>query len=331
MSNNLPLTVACHGYDRVQALRDGTIRAEGIDLRMIDLPVEEIFWRQLHHFEFDVSEVSLSSYVMGRSRDQLPLIAIPVFPSRYFRHNCIFVNPAKGIKRPEDLKGKRMAVPEYQMTAAVWARGLLQDDYGVHPRDVEWFTGGVSDPGREEKLALELPPDVHVTPIPTHRTLNEMLESGELDAYMGARIPPVANRGDGTLVRLFPDFETVEAEYYRRTHIFPIMHVLAIRQDVYEANPWIAMNLYKAFLAAKNHCLREMDHTSALQYALPWMWPGLERAKALIGPDFWPYGVDQSRPTLEKFVEYSYEQGLSRRRMTVEELFAPNTLDEFKI
>lgn len=331
MANTLVLTVACRGYDRVLALKDGIVQAEGIDLRMIDLPVEEIFWRQLRYREFDVSELSASSYVMGRSRGDLPFIAIPVFPSRFFRHSCIFVNPSKGIQKPKDLVGKRMGVPEYQLTAAVWARGLLSDEYGVTPNQIRWFTGGLDDPGRIEKLKLELPPDVHVEPISANRTLTELLDKGELDCYMGPRIPQTFLRGDGTLVRLFPDYETVEIEYFKRTRIFPIMHVIAIREDVYRRDPWIAMSLYKAFLAAKNHALRQMDNTAALQYALPWMWPGYERAKALMGDDIWPYGVEASRPTLEKLVQYSYEQGLSRRKLSVEELFAENTLEEFKI
>ena len=329
MLNSLTLTVACHGYDRVQALIDGTVRAEGIDLRMLALPVEEIFWRQLRHFEFDASELSMSAYLIGRSRGDLPLIAIPVFPSRVFRHSCIYVNPRKGITRPEDLVGKRIGVPEYHMTAALWIRGMLADDYGVTPDRILWFTGGLEQAGREEKFKLELS-DVHVEAIPSHRTLNEMLEAGELDGYIGARQPPAFR--SGIVVRLFPEYEQVEMDYYRRTGIFPIMHVLAIREELFRREPWVAMSLYKAFRAAKDHALREMDTTgAALQYALPWMWPGLERARALMGKDIWPYGVEANRSTLEKILEYSYRQGLSRRKLAIEEIFAPNTLDEFRI
>src|SRR3990172_1581559 len=229
MLNSLTLTVACHGYDRVQALIDGTVRAEGIDLRMLALPVEEIFWRQLRHFEFDASELSMSAYLIGRSRGDLPLIAIPVFPSRVFRHSCIYVNPKKGITRPEDLVGKRIGVPEYHMTAALWIRGMLADDYGVTPDRILWFTGGLEQAGGGEKFKLELS-DVHVEAIPSHRTLNEMLEAGELDGYIGARQPPAFR--SGIVVRLFPEYEQVEMDYYRRTGIFPIMHVLAIREEL---------------------------------------------------------------------------------------------------
>jgi len=328
--NKLTLTVACHGYDRVQALRDGTVQADGIDLRMITLPIEEIFWRQIRHREFDASELSMSAYLIGRSRGDLPFIAIPVFPSRFFRHSCIYVNPARGITQPTDLVGKRIGVPEYHLTAVLWIRGMLAEDYGVTPNQILWFTGGLENPGREEKFKLQLP-DVHMEAIPPHRTLNEMLESGELDGYMGPRQPRGFRRAEPTLVRLFPDYEQVEMEYYRRTGIFPIMHVVAIQEELCLREPWVAMSLYKAFVAAKDYALREMDNTGALQYALPWMWPSLERTRALMGWDIWPYGVEANRVTLEKMLEYSYQQGLSRRRLSVEEIFAPGTLDEFKI
>jgi 4,5-dihydroxyphthalate decarboxylase len=325
--NNLQLTIACRGYDRIQGLLDGSIKAEGIDLRVIPLVVEETFWRQLHHLEFDASELSFSSYTISRSRGNLPLLAIPVFPSRYFRHSCIFVNPER-IKTPEDMKGKRIGVPEYQMTAAVWIRGMLADDYGVTPNSVQWFSGGVMQPGREEKLPLKLAADTSLTPV-KERSLNDMLLSGDLDGYIGARVPGAYD--DGKLVRLFPDYETAETDYYRRTNVFPIMHVLAIKEEILERNPWVAMSLFKAFKQAKERCLEEMRDSSALQYALPWMWPGLERARSLMGDDIWPYGVDQSRATLDKFVEYMDAQGLTNRPMKVEELFAASTLDEFKI
>jgi 4,5-dihydroxyphthalate decarboxylase len=325
--NNLPLTIACRNYDRIGALRDGSIQPEGIDLRILPLVVEETFWRQLHHIEFDASELSFSSYTISRSRANLPLLAIPVFPSRYFRHSCIFVNPDR-IKKPEDVKGKRIGVPEYQMTAAVWIRGMLADDHGVQPRDVQWFSGGVMQPGREEKLPLELPSDTSLTPM-KDRSLNDMLLSGDLDGYIGARVPGAYD--DGKVVRLFPDYETVEMDYCRRTRIFPIMHILAIKEAVLEKNPWVAMSLFKAFRQAKDRCLEEMADSSALQYALPWMWPSLERARSVMGKDIWAYGIEDSRPTLDKFVEYMDAQGLTKRRMTVEELFAPSTQDEFKI
>lgn len=327
MSSNLPLTVACRAYDRINALLDGSIRAEGIDLRIIPLVVEETFWRQLHHLEFDASELSFSSYTISRSRGQLPLLAIPIFPSRYFRHSCIFVNPDR-IKKPEDMKGKRIGVPEYQMTAAVWIRGMLADDYDVQPREVAWFSGGVMEAGREEKLPLKLAADVSLTPM-KDRSLNDMLLSGDLDGYIGARVPGAYD--DGKLVRLFPDYEAAEADYYQRTRIFPIMHILAIKEAILQENPWVAMSLFKAFRQAKDRCLDEMLDSSALQYSLPWMWPGLERARKVMGDDIWPYGIGPSRPTLDKFVQYMDAQGLTTRRMTVEELFAPSTQDEFKI
>ncbi len=330
MLNKLALTVACHGYDRVQALRDGTVQVAGIDLRMITLPVEEIFWRQIRHLEFEASELSMSAYLIGRSQGDLPFIAIPVFLSRFFRHSCIYVNPAHGISEPKDLVGKRIGVPEYHMTAALWIRGMLAEDYGIMPNQILWFTGGLDNPGRVEKFNLQLP-DVDVEAIPSRRTLNEMLENGELDGYMGARQPRAFTRGEPALVRLFPDYEQVEMEYYRRTGIFPIMHVVVIREELCRREPWVAMSLYKAFVAAKDYALVEMGNTAALQYALPWMWSSLERTRALMGWDIWPYGVESNRVTLEKMLEYSHQQGLSKRKLSIEEIFASTTLDEFKI
>src|SRR5688572_9248033 len=228
----LRLSLACWDYDRTRALADGRVRPEGIDLIYLNQPVEETFWRMVRFLEFDASEMSLSSYVASLGRAEPPFIAIPAFPSRYFRHSCIFVSAQSGIKKPEDLKGKKVGVPEYQMTAPVWIRGILSDDHGVKVTDVQHLSGGEEEPGRDEKQKLDLPPTINLKPIPSTATLSGMLAAGELDALVTARAPSTFKTTD-TVKRLFPDYVEREKQYYKRTRIFPIMHTVVIRRDVY--------------------------------------------------------------------------------------------------
>jgi 4,5-dihydroxyphthalate decarboxylase len=327
----LNFTLACSAYDRIHALVDGTVVPEGLDLNFIPLEVEEIFWRQLRHQEFDGSEMSFSSYTMARSRGDERFIAIPVFTSRFFRHSCVYINVHKGISRPEDLQGKTVGVPEYQMTAAVWLRGIFQHEYGVRPHDIHWRSGGEETPGREEKLRLQLPPDVDYRAIPPDKTLSEMLDKGEIDALFTARTPSCFLGGSPNVRRLFDNYAEVEKEYYLKTRIFPIMHAIVIKRTMYEANPWVAMSLYKAFSASKNLVLQNMRHTFALHTTLPWLMSYVDETRKLMGDDWWPYGIERNRQTVEALCAYSYEQGLSERHMRVEELFAPETFDEFRI
>jgi 4,5-dihydroxyphthalate decarboxylase len=324
----LPLTLACGEYDRTIALALGDVRPNGIDLTYLRLPVEETFWRMTRHHEFDAAEMSMSSYLLRRSRGDDAVIAIPVFTSRFFRHSCLFVHADSGIERPEDLKGKRIGVPEYQMTAAVWIRGFLDDDYGVKPTDLTWYRGGLEQPGRVEKLTIDIP-DLDLRSIGEDQTLSAMLAAGELDALMGARAP---SSFDGVRVkRIFPDFRTVEADYFRRTGIFPIMHTVVIRRDLLDRQPWVARSLYDAFSAAKDHAMAQIGNSVALHATLPWLIAEVEETRALLGDDFWPYGVEPNRETLEALARYSHEQGLAARRVPIEELFAPSTLDEYRI
>jgi len=325
------LTLACPPYDRVQALKDGSVVPEGIELNFLPMVVEEVFWRQLRYGEFDVSECSLSSYAMIRARGDNRFIAIPVFTSRFFRHSCIFINTHKGIKSPEDLRGKIAGVPEYQMTAPVWQRGILADEYGVYPRDISWRSGGQEEPGRVDKVPMALPPDIHHEPIPDDKTLSQMLDNGEIDALFCAYTPSCFQNGSPNVARLFPNFREMEEDYFQRTGIFPIMHTIIIRREVYEAHRWVAMSLYKAFCQAKEIVMRNFDITSALYTTLPWMTDEVERSRRILGNDFWPYGIEANRKTLETFLRYHYEQGLSSRKISLEELFAPETMDGFKI
>jgi 4,5-dihydroxyphthalate decarboxylase len=325
------LTLACGDYDRTRALQDGTVEPEGIRLNYIPLQAEEIFWRMGHHREFDASEMSLSNAASLISRGNSPFVLVPVFPSRFFRHSCIFINERSGIRKPEDMKGKRVGAPEYSITAAVWIRGFLKDDYGVRAQDVEWLVGGQEEPGRKERLDLSLPAEIRVRAIPPGKTLNGMLEEGDLDALISARSPSCLVRGVPGIRRLFPDYKRVEMDYYRRTRIFPIMHVLAIRRDVYERHPWVARSLYKAFCEAKQRCYDALRISNTLAYTLPWLFAEVEELKGLFGEDWWPYGIEPNRRTLEKLLEYMAEQGLLEKPVAVEDLFAPTLLGEFRI
>ena len=327
----LRLTLACWDYDRTRALADGSVRAEGIDLNCLNLHVEETFFRMLRNREFDVAEMSLSSYAMSIARDQPAFIAIPVFPSRFFRQSCIFVSSKSGIREPGDLIGKRIGVPEYQMTAPVWIRGILQDDYGVDPAGVEYFTGGEEEPGRDEKLKLDLPPKFKVTRIGAAQTLARMIAEGEIDAMHTARIPSTFRTRPDAVRRLFENHVEVERAYFRRTGIFPIMHTVVIRRDVYRANPWIAQSLLKAFDEAKRRVYENLYTTSALITMLPWQIAEVEDVRREMGDDWWPYGFAPNRKVLDTFPRYHHEQGLSKRRLQPEELFAPETLEAFRI
>jgi 4,5-dihydroxyphthalate decarboxylase len=329
--SKLRLTLACWDYDRTRALADGRVTAEGIDLNFLPLHVEETFFRMLRNREFDVAEMSLSSYCVSLMREDSAFIAIPVFPSRFFRHSCIFVSARSGIREPKELIGKRVGVPEYQMTAPVWIRGILADEYGVDPASVSYFTGGEEEPGRDEKLKLNLPERFQVTPIGPEQTLSAMLADGEIDALHTARTPSTFYSRPDDVRRLFPDFVAAEKDYFRRTGLFPIMHVVAIRRSVYEANRWIAQSLFKAFQQAQALTYANLAVTSAMTTMLPWQVAAVEEARAELGDDWWPYGVARNRAVLDTFLRYHHEQGLSTRRLSVEELFAPETFEAFKI
>ena len=306
----MQLTLACGRYDRTQALIDGRVGVEGVDLNWIALRPGETFWRQLNHEEFDASEMSLSSYTILRSEGDERFIALPVFPSRVFRHSAVYVRADSPIESPAGLKGARIGVGDYQMTAAVWVRGFLQHDHGVRPEDVRWFAG---QPIRR----IEPPAGVSLEFVPRGESMEAMLERGEIDALVSVMLPRRLGSG---IRRLFRDFRKVEQDYYRRTRIFPIMHTLALRRSVYEKSPWLAVSLYKAFCRARDRALESLYDTDALTVSLPWVIDEVETTREVA----WDYSIEGSRPTLEALVQYLDEQKLSRRRMKVEELFAPN-------
>ena len=329
--SKLRMSFGCWNYDRTRALMDGSVQPQGIDLNYLDMPVEETFFRMLRHREFEVAEMSLSSYTVSSFKPERPFVAIPIFPSRFFRHSCIYVNADAGIREPRDLIGKRIGNPEYQMTAPVWIRGILSDHYGVPVDSVTYVTGGEEEPGRSEKLKLDLPANIRVEPINETQTLSQMLLDGEIDALYTARMPSSFRNGNGRVTRLFEDYPQVERQYFRDTGIFPIMHTVAIRRDVYEANRWVAQSLYKAFVQAQRKTYDDLLETAALKTMLPWLTAHVEEARKEMGDDFWPYGLEKNRRTLETFLRYHFEQGLSKRLLTPDELFAPESLESFKI
>jgi 4,5-dihydroxyphthalate decarboxylase len=329
--SKLKLTFGCWNYDRTRALMDGSIQPDGIDLNYLNMPVEETFFRMLRHREFEVAEMSLSSYTVSMFNPARPFVAIPVFPSRFFRHSCIYVNANSGIREAKDLIGKRVGNPEYQMTAPVWIRGILSDHYGVPVDSVTYFTGGEEEPGRSEKIRLDLPPNIKVERIGPQQTLAQMLLDGEIDALYTARMPSSFLKGGGKVKRLFEDYEPVERNYFRETGIFPIMHTVALRRDVYEANRWIAQSMMKALVASQRRTYEDLYETAALKTMLPWLTSHVEQVKREMGEDFWPYGFEKNEATLRTFLRYSFEQGLSKRLLEPQELFAPETLESFKI
>jgi 4,5-dihydroxyphthalate decarboxylase len=326
----LQLTMACWDYDRTRALFDNRVSLDGIELTYLPLVVEETFFRMLRYQEFDVSEMSLSSYTLSLFAEKPPFVAIPVFPSRMFRHNGIFFNIDCGIREPKDLVGKRVGTPEYQLTAPVWQRGILSDEYNVPVSSMIHFQGGLEEPGREEKITLELPPSIRLQPIPAGKTLSQMLDSGEIDVLVGPRAPSTFKPG-GRVKRLFEDYGKVEREYYQRTKLFPIMHVVVIRRDLYDENPWIAQSVYKGFVQAQKITYNDMHETAALKYMLPWLLEYVNETERVMGADFWPYGFRPNAETLATFLRYSYEQGLAKRLLAPKDLFAPETLESYKI
>jgi 4,5-dihydroxyphthalate decarboxylase len=312
--SKLKLTLACARYDRTQALIDGRVQPEGVDLTCLPLRPGETFWRMLNHGEFDVSEMSLSSYTILLSEGDTRFIAIPVFPSRVFRHSAIYLRADSSIDRPQDLKGKRVGVGDYQMTAAVWVRGFLKHEYGVLSPEIEWVTG-------RPVRSIAPPEGIRLEAIPPDATLEAMLDRGEIDALVSVVIPKGLGK---TVRRLFRDWRKVEMEYYDKTHIFPIMHTLVLKTRLYEEKPWLAVSFYRAFCMAREIAHRSMYDTGALTVSLPWVIDEVETTRKIFGPQIWDYSVEGSRPTLDALVTYLDEQKLSRRQMKVEELFVPN-------
>ena len=319
----LKLTLACWDYDRTRPLIDGRVQPDGIELDIQLLRPRETFQRMLDNREFQVSELSLASYTALKGRGACPFVAIPVALSKIFRHSCIYVRTDAGIKKPEDLKGKRVGTSQYSSTALVFMRGMLQHEYGVLSSDMHWFMGGLNTFVERPLIPLNLPKDVRLDFLSAGQTLEAMFAAGELDALLSIYIPSLFLDGSPRIARLFPDFKAVEQDYYRRTGIFPIMHTVVIREDVHREHPWVAQSLYKAFRAAKDIAVGGLYDTDALHLALPWLLDHVEEAWRVFGKDFWAYGLEPNRATFAAIGRYVYEQGLSPRMVTPDELFAP--------
>lgn len=324
------LTIACSDYDHVRDLATGRVRIEGVDPIFLDLPVEEIFFRFTKYREWDVSEMSMGKYVNLRSRGDDSLTAIPVFPSRVFRHSSLYVRTDSELEDPADLADKRVGLPEWAQTASVYSRGLLMHEYGVDLRTIQWFQAGVNQPGRIEKVPLQLPDGVTYEPLP-ERTLDDLLLAGDVDAVMTAHAPASFEAGDGRVRRLMRDSRAAEEAYYRSTGIFPIMHTVAIRRDVVDRWPWVAQELYKAFEEAKQRSVARAREMTASRFPVPWIPEYAARAMSIFGEDPLPYGLKANRRTLDAFLSFAAEQGVAHGVLTADELFEPTTFESFRI
>jgi 4,5-dihydroxyphthalate decarboxylase len=327
---NVPVTFACSDNDRTRAIIDGRARIEGCDVTTLVLEPAEMFARACRYFEFDITELSFSSYMRMVDQGDSPYTAVPAFLSRAFRHSSIYVRTDRGIRSPADLAGRTVGVPEYQMTAALWLRGMLQDEHGVAPQDLKWRTGGQEQPGREERMPVAIP-GLDLKPIPEGATLSAMLQSGDIDAMLSARTPSVFLRRAPHVDRMFPDYKAVEQAYYKKTGYFPIMHIVAIRTSLAARYPWLPASVYKALLESKAIGLEKLTNLAQLAVALPWMEFESSATKALMGNDYWRYGVKDCRHEIDVMTRYAHEQGLTARRLAPEELFAASTFSMAKI
>ena len=320
----LELTLACWDYDRTRPLIDGRVQPEGIDLEIQVMRPRQTFPRMLEDKEFEVSELSLGSYVSLKGRGDCPFVALPVALSKIFRHSCIYIRTDAGIRTPQDLRGKRVGTTQLGSTATIFMNGMLQHEYGVAMQNIHWFIGGMTTPTQRPLIPLRLPDKVKVEFLPPEQTLEEMLERGNLDALLAIFIPSIFEKGSRRIARLFPNYCEVERDYYRRTGIFPIMHTVVLRDDVYREHPWAARSLYRAFCEARDLAVNGLYDTDALRLSLPWLIHHVEQTWEVLGKDFWSYGLEPNRPALEAIGQYVYEQGLSPRIVSPDELFAPD-------
>lgn len=328
--SKLRLSVAIGDYDRNRPLIDGAVQIDGVDPVFMTLDPEEIFFRAFRYADFDICELSLSSFTVKTAQGDNAYVGIPAFLSRAFRHTSIYVRTDR-IKAPKDLVGKRIGLPEYQLTANVWARAVLEDDYGVKPSDVIWVRGGIEEPGRPEKIKIKLPPEIRLEQAPEGKSLAELLAAGAIDGLIAPRAPSCYDRGHPHVGWLFPDPTKVATEYYRRTGIFPIMHLLGLRRDLAERHPYLPAALLKAFERSKSVALARLGDTAATKVTLPFVEEQLKATRSLMGSDYWSYGVAPNRKVLDNFLHHHHAQGLSPRRVSVDELFHPSTYETPKI
>ncbi len=326
----LNLSVAVGDYDRTRPLIDGAVRIDGVDPVYMTLSPEEIFFRAFRNTEFDICELSLSSSTVKAALGNSPYVGVPAFVSRAFRHTSIYVRTDR-IKSPADLKGRKIGVPEYQLTACVWGRAILEDDHGVKPSDVTWVRGGIDEAGRPEKITLNLPKNVRLEDAPEGKTISQLLAEGAIDGFLAPRPPSAAYRNDPNIGWLFPDPTAAAKDYFQRTGIFPIMHMVGVRRALVDQHPWLPAAVFKAFQQSKAVALERLSDTSATKVTLPFVEEQLVAARELMGADFWSYGLEPNRKTLETFLRHHHAQGLSPRLVAAEELFHSSTHESVKI
>ena len=326
--SKLNLSVAIGDYDRNRPLINGAVQIDGVDPTFMTLPPEEIFFRAFRNEDFDICECSLSSFTVKTAAGNCPYVGVPAFVSRMFRHTSIYVRTDR-IKKPEDLKGKKVGVPEYQLTANVWARAILEDDFGVAPKDIHWIRGGIEHAGRPEKITIKLPEGVQLDSAPEGKTISELLAKGEIDGFIAPRPPTTV--GEPNVGWLFRDPVAAAKDYYKRTSIFPIMHLIGVRRTLAEKHPWLPAAVLKAFEQSKAAGLTALLDTSATKVTMPFVEERMAETRELMGDDFWPYGLESNRKQLEVFLRHHHSQGLSSRLVKPEELFHPGTHESFKI
>ncbi len=326
----LHINIATSDYDHIRDIALGRVPIEGTTINYQIYPIEETFFRFVHYREWEVSEMSFGKFASIMSEPDPGIIGLPIFTARMFRQSSVYVRRGDGIESGADLAGKRIGVPEWAQTAAVYTRGWLTDDLGIPLSDIEWFQAGLNEPGRREQIKLNLPKDCSLTPVPD-KSLKDMLQNGELDAFFAARPPVGMDDPDCVIEPLFKDSPAEEAAYYKASGIFPIMHTVAIRRDVYEANPWLAQNLFKAFNQAREMSLARIFDRQTSRFMVPWIVDYAEEQKALLGKDFYPYGLEENRHTLDVYLRWCFEQGIAKRELTPDELFAPETRTAFKV
>jgi 4,5-dihydroxyphthalate decarboxylase len=330
MTASIALSVATWDHDRVMAVHEGRAPIAGVTVESHILPTTKLFPIAVQEARFDVTELSLSSHILQVARGQANYVAIPTFVSRAFRHNGFYRRAGSGIVTPADFAGRAIGVPEYQMTAALWMRAIMADDYGVEPTSVHWRTGALDQGVRHERLALSPPPDLRITPIEDGQTLQSLLLTGEIDGMLAPNPPRAFSEGDPRIERVFPDFEAVEQDWHRRTGFFPIMHVIALRRELAVEHPWLARALFDAFAQARDIAmdrLREVWLGSANRLSLPWLNASMERTRAAMGPDYWPYGFRRAQPEIAAMCRHSFEQFLAPRLVAPEDLFDSSLLE----
>lgn len=325
--SKLNLSVAIGDYDRNRPLIDGAVRIDGVDPTFMTLSPEEIFFRAFRSEDFDICECSLSSFTVKTAAGNCPYVGVPAFVSRMFRHTSMYVRTDR-IKKPEDLKSKKVGVPEYQLTAIVWARAILEDDYGVKPKDIHWIRGGIEHAGRPEKISIKLPDGVRLDAAPDDKTISQLLVDGEIDGFIAPRPPAIQSKNIGWL---FSDPVAAAKDYFKRTGIFPIMHLIGVRKSLAEKHPWLPGAVLKAFEQSKATAMAALADTSATKVTMPFVEERIAEARGLMGEDYWPYGLEPNRKTLETFLRHHHAQGLSSRLVTPDELFHPGTRESFKI